>query len=81
MENFENWNKKVRKKNLDNNLNSYKNSTQRDYDKEPIVIQDNANIYGAISLSIGTFVLAYIIFVENYIGMKIFLLCQKSVRN
>ena len=40
MENFENWNKKVRKKNLDNNLNSYKNSTQRDYDKEPIIIKN-----------------------------------------
>ena len=60
--------------NLENRQNS-NNKILRDYDKEPIVIQDNANTYGAISLSIGTFVLAYIIFVENYIGMKIFLLC------
>lgn len=40
MENFENWNKNIRKKNLDNNLNSYKNSTKRDYDKEPIIIKN-----------------------------------------
>lgn len=64
----------MKNQNLENKQNS-KSKILRDYDKEPIVIQDNANIYGAISLSIGTFVLAYIIFVENYIGMKIFLLC------
>lgn len=41
MENFENWNKKVRKKNLNDNLNSNENtnSTQRDYDKEPLIIK------------------------------------------
>lgn len=42
MENFENWNKKVRKKNLNGNSNSNENtnSTQRDYDKEPIIIKN-----------------------------------------
>ena len=34
MENFENWNKKVRNKNLN------ENSNQRDYDKEPIIIKN-----------------------------------------
>ena len=51
MENFENWNKNVRKKNLNNsdgnsnsdentNLNDISNSNQRDYDKEPIIIKN-----------------------------------------
>ena len=39
MENFENWNKNVRKKNL-NNSNENLNSNQKDYDKEPLVLKD-----------------------------------------
>ncbi|MBP3207652.1 MAG: hypothetical protein J6M21_05260 [Campylobacter sp.] len=34
MENFENWNKNVRNKNSNENL------SQRDYDKEPIIIKN-----------------------------------------
>ncbi|MDA3049659.1 hypothetical protein OFO03_01685 [Campylobacter sp. JMF_02 ED1] len=40
MENFENWNKNVRNKNSDENLN------QRDYDKEPIILTN----YSAMNL-------------------------------
>lgn len=41
MENFENWNKNVKKRNLNSNENANLNdSNQRDYDKEPIVIKN-----------------------------------------
>ena len=41
MENFENWNKNVKKRDLNSNENANLNdSNQRDYDKEPIVIKN-----------------------------------------
>ena len=43
MENFENWNKNVRKFNLNSsneNSDNNTNLTQRDYDKEPIIIKN-----------------------------------------
>lgn len=41
MENFENWNKNVKKRNLNSNENANLNdSNQRDYDKEPIIIKN-----------------------------------------
>ncbi|MBR6952255.1 MAG: hypothetical protein IKH66_00360, partial [Campylobacter sp.] len=41
MENFENWNKNARKKNLNNsNGNSNSDENRRDYDKEPIIIKN-----------------------------------------
>ena len=41
MENFENWNKNVKKRNLNSNENANLNdSNQIDYDKEPIVIKN-----------------------------------------
>jgi hypothetical protein len=41
LENFENWNKNVKKRNLNSNENANLNdSNQRDYDKEPIVIKN-----------------------------------------
>nr|WP_314089796.1 hypothetical protein [uncultured Campylobacter sp.] len=41
MENFENWNKNFKKRNLNSNENANLNdSNQRDYDKEPIVIKN-----------------------------------------
>ena len=41
MENFENWNKNVKKRNLNSNENANLNDfNQRDYDKEPIVIKN-----------------------------------------
>ena len=61
--------------NLDNKPN-VKKANLRNYDKNPIIIKDKANPYGAIALSIGIFVLIYILFADNFIGMKIFLLCM-----
>ena len=41
MENFENWNKNVKKRDLNSNENANLNDfNQRDYDKEPIVIKN-----------------------------------------
>ena len=41
MENFENWNKNVKKRNLNSNENANLNDfNQRDYDKKPIVIKN-----------------------------------------
>jgi len=41
LENFENWNKNVKKRNLNSSENANLNdSNQRDYDKEPIVIKN-----------------------------------------
>ncbi|MFC2528206.1 MAG: hypothetical protein ACFNVQ_03925, partial [Campylobacter sp.] len=41
MENFENWNKNVKKRDLNSNENvNLSDFNQRDYDKEPIVIKN-----------------------------------------
>ena len=50
VENFENWNKKVRKKNLDDSLNLKENEnlSQRDYDKDPIIIKDYHQIFNSV---------------------------------
>ena len=78
MENFENWNKNIRKKNLDNNLNSYKNSTKRDYDKEPIIIKNyngmNLLFYITIASIIPT---VFINIAPKYFCLRIWLFIYK----
>ncbi|MDA3052759.1 hypothetical protein OFO01_04745 [Campylobacter sp. JMF_01 NE2] len=69
MENLENWNKNVR------NKNSNTNSTQRDYDKEPIIIKDYHQIFNGVLFE-NSALLSFIaclniyIFVYGYITYK-----------
>ena len=68
MENFENWNKKVRKKNLDDSLNLKENEnlSQRDYDKDPIIIKDYHQIFNSI-LSLFSALVAFMILLNIYV--------------
>ena len=68
MENFENWNKKVRKKNLNGNSNSNENTNlnQRDYDKEPIIIKDYHQIFNSMLSSFSSFI-AFMILLNIHI--------------
>ena len=46
MENFENWNKNVKKRDLNSNKNAnLSDFNQRDYDKEPIVIKNPCEFF------------------------------------
>ena len=90
MENFENWNKNVRKKNLNDNSNSNENTNsnenQRDYDKEPLILRDYSReikLHGVLNLIFFFIALLFIFAIQSHIEFdeydelvkKIFILC------
>ena len=90
MENFENWNKKVIKKNLNDNSNSNENTNlnenQRDYDKEPLILRDYSReikLHGVLNLIFFFIALLFIFAIQSHIEFdefdelvkKIFILC------
>lgn len=88
MENFENWNKKVIKKNLNDNSNSNENtnSNQRDYDKEPLILRDYSKemlVHGILNFIFFFIALLFVSAIQGHIKFdefdelvkKIFILC------
>ena len=82
MENFENWNKNARKRNLNSNnenlddslnLNENENLSQRDYDKDPIIIKDYHQIFNSVLSWFSAFI-AFTILLNLYIFIYSYLL-------